>query len=93
MNRNQRRYDLPELPATNDRKAQGLWNPDGQASQVKVDLSQIKRETPQCGKLTVENGTLICHRCKHPHTLAVKDIDKFIKENPDLMEPLTHKVP
>ena len=93
MNRNQRGYDLPDLPKTSGKKGQEFWNPDGKAFQQQIPINQPSGEHPACGRIRVVNGFLVCNKCKNPHSIPVADIDKFIAENPDLMEPLTHKVP
>lgn len=78
-------YDLPDLPATKEKK---FWNPDGKAFQQQVPLNGAKSNGDTCGKFTVVNGAVVCHRCVHNHTIPVRDVDKFIAENKDKMEPL-----
>lgn len=86
MNRNQKKYDLPGLPATNDKKAQRFLNPDGQAEHYLVPKGEVKPADPhQCGMIVVRDGHLVCTKGKMEHTIPVKDIDDFIRKNETLM--------
>lgn len=79
--------ELPDLPPT---KKKEFWNPDGNAFQQQIPMNRPK-QTPSCGRFKVENGFIVCHACKNIHSLAVRDIDNFIKENVDKMEPLRNQ--
>lgn len=80
-----RSYDLPDLPAT---KKKEFWNPDGEAFQQQIPMNRPKQPSSPCGRFKVVNGHIICQVCVHNHSMPVKDIDKFIEENKDKMEPL-----
>lgn len=83
MNRSRNSYDRGDLPST---KKKEFWNPDGEAFQAQIPTNLPPQPKPECGQLTVENGTLVCHTCKHSHTLPVPDIDAFIRNHPELMK-------
>lgn len=80
-----KKYDLPDLPAT---KKKEFWNPDGNAFQQQIPMNQPRMSSLPCGRFKVINGHIICQVCENNHTIPVKDIDKFIAENKDKMEPL-----
>lgn len=86
MNRNRKSYDLPDLPATNDKKAQRFLNPDGKAEHYQVNVNDLQKHDPHvCGMIVVRDGFLVCQNGKMEHTLSVKNIEEFISKNKTLM--------
>ena len=80
-----KKYDLPDLPAT---KKKEFWNPDGKAFQQQIPMNGPSNPSGPCGRFKVINGHIVCQMCKNNHTMPVRNIDKFIEENKDKMEPL-----
>lgn len=85
MNRNRNSYRLADLPKTGSKKQISRFNPDGHAEEYQVEPGKniYKHE---CGAIVVENGFLVCTKSKHPHTIAVENIDEFIRNNTHLMK-------